>query len=270
MADEPYSALTDGGGILAGDEFGVNRSGTSYKVKSIGVDGWIDDTHETWVYASADSPTFTFTVAADVTTKYAIGQKIKLTQTTVKYFIITAVSAFSGGNTTITIYGGTDYTLANAAISANYHSAAKAPFGFQLNPTKWTEKITDTLDQAQANPTANTIYNLGSLSITIPIGAWYVDFQVLLDFNRSAGALLGKAGLSNANNTFSDAELVSGAWGVDAGTPRNIAQCQRSKELVLTSKTQYYLNGSVNADGLTIDFRGDLATTVMRAICAYL
>lgn len=87
-------------------------------------DGWVDAS-ETWTYSSADGPTGVFTVAADVTGKYSPGMRVKLTQTTVKYFIITAVSTFTGGNTTITVYGGTDYTLANAAISANYYSTAR-------------------------------------------------------------------------------------------------------------------------------------------------
>lgn len=270
MTDLKISQLTDGDGLLATDELAVNRASSSFKARAAGVDGWVDATAEAWTYASADAPTFTFTVTGDLTAKYTPGTRLKLTQTTVKYFIVTKVSVASG-TTTVTIYGGTDYTLANAAISANNYSRVKGPAGFPLDPTKWTEKATDTSNRAQVPPTANTIYNLGSLSITIPIGAWHVDFQVLLDFDRAAGGpAFAKCGLSTANNTFSDAELVAGAWAVDAGTPRNIAQCQRQKELVLTAKTQYFLNASLNVNGSDLDFRGDLVTTVMRAICAYL
>ncbi len=87
-------------------------------------DGWITST-DTWVYASAT----TFTIAGvDRTAQLPVGTKIKLTQTTAKYFYVTAV-AFST-NTTITITGGTDYTLANAAITAPNYSYDTTPQGF--------------------------------------------------------------------------------------------------------------------------------------------
>ncbi len=88
-------------------------------------DGWTS-AGETWTYATAA----TFTVAGDLTTKYSKGDKIKLTQSaTVKYFYITGVS-HGAGTTTITVAGGTDYTLANAAISSPYFSKEETPNAF--------------------------------------------------------------------------------------------------------------------------------------------
>jgi hypothetical protein len=64
----------------------------------------------------------------------------KLTQTTVKYFYVTARS-YSSPNTTVTINGGSDYSLANAAITSPHYSYAQSPLGFPLwfnySPT-WT------------------------------------------------------------------------------------------------------------------------------------
>lgn len=95
-------------------------------------DGWLN-ANETWTYATAT----TITVPTNATTKYQKGDKIKLTQTTVKYFYIVAVAA-----TTLTITGGSDYTLADAAISANYYSKAENPQGFptwfNYTPTTYT------------------------------------------------------------------------------------------------------------------------------------
>jgi hypothetical protein len=106
-------------------------------------DGWIG-ANETWTYASAT----TFTVAADVTGKYNKGDKIKLTQTTVKYFYILSTS-FGAGTTTITVTGGSDYSLANAAITANFYSKLDTPQGFpsQFN---WTPGYTG----FSSNPTS--------------------------------------------------------------------------------------------------------------------
>jgi hypothetical protein len=93
-------------------------------------DGWVDDTADTWTYASGSGGgVATFTISGvDRTSSLTVGTRIKLTQTTVKYFVVTAV-AFST-NTTVTIMAGSDYTLANAAISANFHSYMANPQGY--------------------------------------------------------------------------------------------------------------------------------------------
>lgn len=83
-------------------------------------DGWIS-ANETWTYASAT----TITVPSGATNKYQKGDKIKLTQTTVKYFYIVGVA-----DTLLTITGGSSYTLTNATITANYYSHASSPIGF--------------------------------------------------------------------------------------------------------------------------------------------
>lgn len=88
------------------------------------ITGWITPP-DTWTYASAT----TFTIAGvDRTAMFPKGTKIKLTQGTVKYFYVVG-SSFST-NTTITVTGGSSYTLANAAITSPYYSYASTPQGF--------------------------------------------------------------------------------------------------------------------------------------------
>lgn len=139
--------------------------GQKLKLDQIDPSGWIP-VSDAWVYASADAPTFTITVPSGAASLYSPGMRIKLTQTTVKYFIITAVA-----DTVLTVYGGTDYTLANAAISEIGFSMWKAPLGFPLSPTKWT--VSGGSSGQQLNPVNGTYYNLGG-NIVIPIGAWNV------------------------------------------------------------------------------------------------
>lgn len=89
-----------------------------------GVDGWTSSA-DTWTFATAT----TFTISGvDRTTTFTPGTKLKLTQTTVKYFVVQS-SSFST-NTTVTITGGSDYSLANAAITAPFYS-------YQANPQGW-------------------------------------------------------------------------------------------------------------------------------------
>lgn len=83
-------------------------------------DGWIP-ADQSWAYASAN----TITVPSGATAIYSVGDKIKITQTTVKYFYVTAVA-----DTTLTVTGGTNYTVANAAITSPYYSKAASPVGF--------------------------------------------------------------------------------------------------------------------------------------------
>lgn len=88
-------------------------------------DGWTA-AGDTWTYASAT----TFTISGvDRTAELQTGTFIKLTQSaTVKYFVV--VSSTFSTNTTVTITGGTDYTLANAAISSPFYSYAANPQGW--------------------------------------------------------------------------------------------------------------------------------------------
>jgi hypothetical protein len=237
----------------------------------MGADGWINDTLlATLTYSSADGHTFVATTSMDLTATIPVGARIKLTQTTDKFFIVTAIDA-----TTITLYGGTDYTLANAAISAIYHSLVKTPVGFPIRPDKWTEKLSDASAPSNATATLGTTYNLGSLSLAIPIGAWNVDFQATLQSaaNTPSTYVVGVCSLSTANNSVSDPELSANGFYFDgAGTTDRRLYCTafRSKQLVLTSKTTYYLveSGSASAGTTaTITLNG---TTVIRAVCAYL
>lgn len=127
--NQPYEEIT-----AIETELGTNPKGSAASVAALlatlntfytdMLGGWIT-AGETWTYASAS----TFTISGDRTGVYQKGDKIKLTQTTVKYFYILSAT-YSAPNTTVTVTAGTDYTIANAAITANYFSKAATPQGF--------------------------------------------------------------------------------------------------------------------------------------------
>ena len=166
---------------------------------------WSADAN-TWTYSSADAPTFVISINADMTAMLTVGCKIKLTQTTVKYFIVTVVGAYSGGVTLVTVYGGTDYTLANAAISSPNYSYAKSPTGFPMSPVKWTVELSDNTDRSQSSPVSGTWYNINSNTITIPIGTWEVDYQIVMFGVGSVPNVWST--LSTANNSESDVDFT--------------------------------------------------------------
>lgn len=230
--------------------------------------GWTPIT-ETLTYSSADSPTFVISTSANTTSYLSVGMKIKLTQTTVKYFIITAISA-----TTITVYGGTDYTLTNAAISEMYFSVHKAPFGFPMNPDKWTVKVSDTTNRFQASPVQNTWYNLNANKITLPIGVWEVRYEITGYADRgTSGTCNVEVTLSTANNTSSDIELERTIQSVTTYTASVtgtgvVLPASAGKVIIATAKTNYFMNARTTAT--TLANIGLIAPTIIKAVCAYL
>lgn len=237
------------------------------------LDGWIS-ANETWTYASVDDPTFTFTIAAfDATAKYSPGMKVKLTNATVKYFIITKV-VFDDPGSTITVYGGTDYNLVDAAITSPYYSTMKAPLGFPLAPDKWTVEVNSANDRSTATPTANTWYN--AETIIIPIGIWRVEHYAPLygTSNAAQTAFKETVTLSTANNSESDSVFSGEIYTTGAsGTIGAAVVISRSKVLVLAAKTNYYLNYRTTlANMASIYVLGASAEgpTIIRAICVFL
>lgn len=109
------TSLYSKGGLL----YSKNSSGSGVLVSG-GVDGWTPVV-DSWSYVSGS----TISVPAGAASLYAVGDKIKFTQTTVKYFYITAVA-----DTVLTVTGGIDYTVVDAAISAVSYSHQSSPVGF--------------------------------------------------------------------------------------------------------------------------------------------
>ena len=277
--------ISGGGGIAWGGITGTlsNQSDLQTALNAkINTDGWVSGTG-TWSYSSADSPTFVISINADVTAIITVGMKIKLTQTTTKYFIVTAVGSYSGSATLVTVYGGTDYTLANAAISNPYYSSDRAPLSFPLDPSKWTVSVSDSNNCAKSTPTASTWYGNTDLSptapsISIPIGIWHVEYGLTLDMTATlaaVGTVGGRVTLSTASNSESDSSMSKSfatvfpiVTGGVLRVPFNLAPM---KILTLASKTTYYLDVYANVAAITaFNIRGDLFVTVIRARCAYL
>lgn len=247
--------------------------GVSWGAGGIGVDGWVT-AGATLTYTSADAPTFVAGTSGDLTGAISVGMRLKLTQTTVKYFIVTAIDA-----STITLYGGTDYTLANAAITSPAYSPVKAPLGFPLDPAKWSVQVVDSTPSAQqASPTVGTWYNMDGLSgavlsITIPIGAWYVSWQATIAGNSSAGSFDFLVALSASTNSSSDLDLQA-AYNGDTTVNVPLVGVGRSKLLSLSAKQKYQIVMQVGGADNTPDFiaieGANDSDTILRAVSAYL
>ena len=256
------------------DEVVAIENALGVNLGNMGLNGW-QAIATIPILQSSDDPVYVLRFGADMTAILAVGQKIKLTQNgSVKYFIIVAMGGYLNGNTEVTVYGGTDYDMVNTTtypVTVPYYSIQKAPFGFPLNPTKWTVIVTDATERNQASPTQDTWYNLGSVQISIPIGVWDVDYYCSI---YCSGGTTGCSisSLSIANNSRSDADFDCMGQTDNSGitTPRT-----RRKILALASKTVYYLiekvaNTSAGTLRLNASFNSDQEKTIIRAVCTYL
>jgi hypothetical protein len=128
LSDTPSVYTGAGGKIVAvkadlsGLEFITAPTGTEGDY--IPEDGWVIIS-DSLTYVSSSS----FTVPGNQTALFQKGTKIKLTDSTVKYFYVTS-SVYSAPNTTITITGGDDYALSGGAITLPYYSYVENPVGF--------------------------------------------------------------------------------------------------------------------------------------------
>jgi len=234
-------------------------------------DGWTEAAN-TWTYSSVDGATGVITINADVTALIQAGDRIKLTQTTAKYFIVTKTPTFADSVTTLTFWGGTDFTLANAAITSPFYSHQKSPFGMNISPLKWSTEFNDAASRSQGTPTIDTWYNVGTSLLDIPIGAWKVNYQcVCFSYQETVTTINIQTSLSTSNNSVSDADLNGYvAVGGASGTVAVYGTLNREKILLLASKTTHYLIIRPRVSAATVDFKGDLAPTIIRAVCAYL
>ncbi len=86
----------------------------------VALTGWVT-VNDSWSYASAT----TITVPSGAASRYSVGDKVSFVQSaTTKYFYITVVA-----DTLLTVYAGSDFTVANVAISSIFYSKVTNPIG---------------------------------------------------------------------------------------------------------------------------------------------
>lgn len=194
-----------------------------------GTDGYIDAT-ETWTYVSAT--TFKIT-GTDVSVKFPVGTRVRLTQTTAKYFYVTACT-FST-DTTVTVTGGSDYTLANAAITSPMYSYLSSPQSFP----QWFNYVPAWTNLTIGNATTTYRFNM-------------YDKTIRLYFKVTLGTTSSISGLPNFTLpvTASSSMPTSGgsplgtAWYEDAGVNNNagiidLNATTTARLLVFTADTTY-------------------------------
>lgn len=276
--DENNRFVTDAEKITWNAKQGALVSGTNIKTINgnsvLGSGDLVIATSSDWnainatlTYASADSPTFVANTSIDLTSMISVGMKIKLTQATIKYFIVTAITS-----TTITLYGGTDYTLANATITLPYFSSMKAPFGFPMNPEKWSV-VYLTLAKASVVSPGTTYKQAGSAQLSIPIGAYYVSWSACSRYARNASPVVGGyTSLSTATNSETHQKLTKFNYFNDSVSNNKDLYTSNYAEdkIILGTKTLFYMiMKSLDASPIALELV-DFQPIIITAVCAYL
>lgn len=243
--------------------------------------GWIA-MPGTMSYSSADAPSFVASVNTDVTSFLSVGDKIWLTQTTSKYFVVTAIGAFSGGACLITLYGGYangNFTLANAAITGVHFSKAKSPFGFPLSRDIWDVLVVGSGAAAKSSASINTWYGGSQMtpagpSINIPIGMWDTQYEILAEFSltlAAQGAVGGRISFSTSDSAESDSDFTgSFLYTAPAGAVQQRVVAVHSKVLTLAAKATYYPILFIGAgSSITMTINGSFKS-ILRARFCYL
>lgn len=256
------TSVTTTGGITAGS--GLTMSAGTFSLTGTHT-GWVA-AGETWSYSSWDSTNVTgvITVPFDATTKYSVGMKVKFTNGSVKYGIITAVTA-----TSLTLYMGTDYVLTNTTISSPFYSSQKAPYGFPMDPTKWTVVVSSTANLATSS--SGSYAQQGSVQVSVPIGAFELSLSACFEVLKASATDIGAyCALSTSTSSATDAELLCHQEILGASaTIGTLNSIFLKKYVIVASPTTYYLVSQANA-GVTTGVRGDSQTTYIRAVCTYL
>ncbi|MBN2401980.1 MAG: hypothetical protein JXN64_06250 [Spirochaetes bacterium] len=259
------------------DMVGLMDSEDGNKLKQISLKQslqWFPD-NNTWEYVSADAPTYVFRINADMTAILSVGQKIKYTQdATTKYGIITAVGAYSGGYTNITIYGGGNtaspsYAMSTNAITNPYYATTWRPFDFPMNPDTWSYIVSCT-PGSQINVTTSVIYNIQGNLINLPIGSWGLSYRGTFSIQGNVtGDLEMQCSLSTANNSISDDDFSFVKEGYAAQSYGFYFTAFTDKHILVASKTPYYLVERATMTGSSSVVLG-IGPAKIKAVCQYL
>jgi len=158
MADTRISEKTATTTIANADNFLVDKASDTTKTYRIlgssllsqvgAVDAWVP-IQGSCAYVDGG----TFTISGDYTSVIGIGDKLKLTNSTVKYFVVRACS-YSSPNTTVTVTGGSTYALTNTTITGYYSHAN--PVGFPVTLALTAPTMTSTGTGFTNQPTTNS------------------------------------------------------------------------------------------------------------------
>lgn len=240
--------------------------------------GWDKATTGGFYSFTASGQISTMDGTGDLRAHYYRGLKIRVLEmggAQYKYFFIVDVSYDSlNDRTTLTLYGGTDYALTPGFVDQDtWISRDKCPAGFPLNPDKWTIEVINASSYQQSSPVNGTWYNLGSLSIAVPAGAWHLSYRVYRYIDKSGSSLTVQSAstLATTNNGITHSEFTTDSHAGEGNNCRIGVTSTASECVEQATATTWYLNHRTTTDSANVLLiGGSYRRTILRAVCAYL
>lgn len=236
--------------------------------------GWAA-TGESWTFSSWDSATRigVVTVPSNATTKYQLGNRVRLVQATggTKYAIIHGVSS-----TTLTLFFMNGQTLNNEAITSPVYSPLYSPIGFDADPANWQLEVIDTTARQGNTPSQSTWYvpSGSTANLDIGIGKWWVEYAV---GNRAHGTgatswVSGQTTLSTTTSSVTDNNftVATSADQASGGAMTLTAPATKRRKMTLAAKTKHYLLAWSNTQGSMGNTNGFGAYATITATSAYI
>lgn len=271
--------------LVHSEDFGVEvEPGCAVIEKELNWSGW-GRVYGNAEYVSVDNPTGVITVTGSQTGRISAGTRLKFdNDNDTIYGIVTATPTYSSGTdkTTITFLHETNIAnnsarklmVSGAVTNLRYANAKINPVDFPADPRKWSIRVTHTSFTQRTSPVANTWYNIGNVSMSVPIGLWKLSYKATGFVNRTtAGGLTVVMTLSTANVTAGSGILTtSAASTAQAASSFDFSGSLTASEIVeLATKTTYYLNESTPNSGVALlILAANVSTAVVLAECAYL
>lgn len=232
--------------------------------------GWqaLSSAWDSWAYSAWDSTRHYGTITVPDSTIFTLGQKVRFWQLTGgwKYGFIT----IKPNGTSIGVYMGQSYSLANERIYLPAYSRDQAPDGFIRTPSIWTEQWI-TSAQLNMGVVGTAIAPVTGAQVPTCPGLWDLEFQAYGQCTHTAAQYLQHIlGISDANNTFFDRELVSSSAVISASLGQMDGSMSARKTIATVANTTWYLNTSSTQAATTQYVNGGTRRTVLRAQIGYL
>lgn len=191
----------------------------------------------------------------------------------IEYGIIMAIS-FSTDTTCVVQTAEKSAIPTSGGLSSVNYSAYKVPYGFPAQREKWILRFFPGVTLLQGSPSTNTWYNVNAV-LDIPIGAWKLGYQGIVEITTSSAAIDCYATLSTGTSSESEGLFtVRQTINITTSTSANIWSVQRSLEVNLAAATPYYLLIRTGGNASAIQVRGEGPAlgerTIIEAECAYI
>lgn len=210
---------------------------------------------------------YELTVTGDKTAYFKAGQKIKFTQdASTKYAVITYVET-SGGNTTLTIYGGTDYAISANAITNTRLAKVNRPYDWENDCAKWSIKY-DLNNFTQTNFTSGSWYNTNN-SFYKEKGKWFLRNNNISTFGTSISTT-SQVKVEYSYSTSNSSDVNSEFHHLITGLYYSYGHSDFIKTINGTSRVQLYVIGKATVDspvsGRSFQFASDQTLNTNQSI----